>query len=62
MLEEEKLESLMALRGEIHALDMHLEYLDNIGAPTVEITDVRIKRIRLVQQLDTMVGLPTDVI
>ena len=60
MLEEEKLESLLSLKGEIQAIDMHLEYLDNVGAPQVEKTDCKIKRCRLVQQLDTLMGLPVN--
>jgi hypothetical protein len=58
MIEEEKMESLLALKGEIQAIDMHLKYLDDTGAPTVEKTDCKIQRIRLVQQLDKLMGLP----
>lgn len=60
MLEDEKLESILTLKGEIHSVDEHLNYLDISGAPTVEKTDARIRRCRLVQQLDSLMGLPFE--
>ena len=60
MQEEEKMERVLALRAEIHAIDMHLEYLRNVKAAELDIAETKLKMNKYIRDLDKLMGLPTD--